>query len=139
MSVDGYLENIKTGLNTWITADDFALWKIEFVWQMREFKNNLYKHFDFEDDSGIFDYFPFGDTKNTNQGERFKTEHRQILGNLDKILTRLKRIKTINDSELKAIESDIFDLVSDIRRHEKEEIKIVHSIYKRKDKDALSH
>ena len=95
MSVDGYLENIKTGLNTWITSDDFVLWKIEFVWQMREFKNNLYKHFDFEDDSGIFDYFPDGDSEKANQGERFRTEHKQILGNLDKILTRLKRIKNV--------------------------------------------
>jgi hypothetical protein len=139
VSVDGYLENIIAGLNTWITSDDFVLWKIEFVWQMREFKNNLFKHFDFEDDNGIFDNFPDGDSNNAKQGERIRTEHKQILGNLDKILTRLKKIKTGNDSELKAIELDIFDLVSDIRRHEKEEIKIVHSIYRRKDMDTLSH
>jgi hypothetical protein len=137
--MEGYLDNIKTGLNMWITSDDFVLWKIEFIWQMREFKNNLYKHFDFEDDSGLFDNFPDQDNKYANRGERFRTEHKQILSNLDKILTRLKRIKNINDSELKAIESDIFDLVSDIRRHEKEEIKIVHSIYRRRDTDTLPH
>ena len=51
--MDGYLENIKIGLNTWIESDDFVLWKIEFVWQMREFKNNLYKHFDFEEDCDL--------------------------------------------------------------------------------------
>ena len=127
-SLNSKLENIKVALNTWIASDDFLLWKIEFIWQMREFKNNLFHHFDFEEETGFFEHFPNGDSIRKTYGRKIKTEHKHITRELDKILTRLKRIQDVQNPKLKKLEEDILELIEDIYRHENSEINVLNSL-----------
>ncbi|TFH01457.1 MAG: hypothetical protein E4H13_04840 [Calditrichales bacterium] len=124
------LENIKVALKTWIASDDFLLWKIEFIWQMREFKNNLFHHFDFEEETGFFEHFPNGDSIKKSYGRKIKSEHKHILRELDKILTRLKRIQDVQNPRLKTLESDILCLINNIYQHEDSEINVLNSLNK---------
>jgi len=110
-------------------SEDFTLWKIEFIWQMREFKNNLLKHFDFEEDSGFFDHFPKTETTGGSYGKKMRTEHRQLMKDLEKILIKLKKIRGINNPELKNLEVDILQLISEISKHENREMGVIDSLY----------
>lgn len=126
--VDSKLENLKIGLETWRESSDFVLWKIEFVWQMREFKNYLLHHFEFEEDSGFFEYFPVEGVKKGTSGNKVKLEHNRLIKDLDKILRRLKRTKETNLSKLKDVEISILKLIKDIYKHEEMEGHVIRSI-----------
>ena len=110
-------------------SEDFTLWKIEFIWQMREFKNDLLKHFDFEEDSGFFDHFPKAEANEGTYGKKMRTEHKQLMKDLDKILTKLKKIRDIRNPDLKAMEIDILHLISEISKHETREMGVINSLY----------
>jgi hypothetical protein len=110
-------------------SEDFTLWKIEFVWQIREFKNDLLRHFDFEEDSGFFDHFPKSQANGGIYGKKMRTEHKQLMKDLDKILTKLKKIRGINNPELKSMEVDILNLISEINKHENREMGVINSVY----------
>lgn len=129
-SLKNDLENIKIALKSWIESDDLLIWKIEFVWQMREFMHSLFKHFDFEEESGVFDHF-MSNSKSTTYGKIIKSEHKLILKKVDKILSSLKKNKTVKSPKLKIIESEILNLISEIAEHEKLEIEVIQSIYNR--------
>ena len=128
-TVDRSLENIKIALNTWMESNDFTLWKIEFVWQMREFKNYLLRHFDFEEDSGFFDHFPKIQANGDISGKKMRTEHKKLMKELEKILGKLKKIRDINNPELKSIQVDIHHLISEIIKHEDREMGVINSLY----------
>ena len=128
-TVDRSLENIKVALKTWMESEDFTLWKIEFIWQMREFKNNLLKHFDFEEDSGFFDHFPKTHSNGRNYGKKIRTEHKQLAKDLQKILNKLRKIQDIRNPALKKMEVDILHLISEISKHEDREMSVIHSLY----------
>ena len=110
-------------------SEDFTLWKIEFIWQMREFKNHLLKHFDFEEDSGFFDHFPKVQSSDAFYGKKMRAEHKQLLKDLEKILLRLKKIRSINNPDLKSIQVDILHLISAINKHEDREMGVINSMY----------
>jgi hypothetical protein len=128
-TVDRSLENIKIALKTWMESEDFTLWKIEFVWQMREFKNNLLKHFDFEENSGFFDHFPKTESTCGTYGKKIRSEHKQLVKDLEKILNRLKKIRDIRNPGLKKIEIDILHLINEISKHEDREMGVISSLY----------
>jgi hypothetical protein len=128
-TVDRSLQNIKVASKSWIKSEDFTLWKIEFIWQMRELKNNLLKLFDFEEDSGFFDQFPKLHTDGDTYAKKMRTEHKQLAKDLEKILTKLKKIKDIRNPELKNMEVDILHLINEISKHEDREMSVIDSLY----------
>jgi hypothetical protein len=128
-TVDRSLENIKIALKTWMESEDFTLWKIEFIWQMRELKNNLLKHFDFEEDSGFFDHFPKTAANGGSYGKKIRIEHKQLAKDLEKILNKLKKIHDIRSPGLKNMEVDILHLIREISKHEDREMGVINSLY----------
>jgi hypothetical protein len=128
-TVERSLENIKIALRTWMESEDFTLWKIEFIWQMRELKNDLLKHFDFEEDSGFFDHYPKTQSNGGTYGKRMRTEHKQLAKDLQKILNKLKKISDIRNPELKKMEVDILHLIREISKHENREMSVINTLY----------
>lgn len=96
---------------------------------MREFKNSLLKHFDFEEDSGFFDHFPKTQSTDGTYGKTIRTEHKQLMKELEKILTKLKKISDIRNPELKRMEVDILHLINEICKHEDREMGVINSLY----------
>jgi len=96
---------------------------------MRELKNNLLKLFDFEEDSGFFEQFPESQANGDAYGKRMRSEHKQLAKDLEKILTKLKKIKDIRNPELKNMEVDILHLIKEISKHEDQEMGVINSLY----------
>lgn len=44
---------IKLTIMQKITAEEFQHWRLEFLWQLRDFKNSLPKHFDLDEEGGF--------------------------------------------------------------------------------------
>jgi hypothetical protein len=112
-------------------SSDFQLWKIEFVWQMREFKLDLFRHFEFEDESLLFDHFPVSLAKPGLFGLTIRREHTKMLLDLDKVFNRLKKIKHAEDPRLKKLVADIRQLIAVIEEHESKEQKILATLAKK--------
>ena len=89
----------------------------------------LLKLFDFEEDSGFFDQFPESQTDGDSYGKQMRIEHKQLAKDLEKILTKLKRIKDIRNPELKNMEVDILHLIKEISKHEDREMGVINSLY----------
>jgi len=93
--------------------------------------HTLFKHFDFEEESGFFDHFALSNKKGKAYGKVIRAEHKQILRKVNKILNSLKKNKEVKSPKLKIIESEILELISDIYEHEKREMEVIQSIYNR--------
>ncbi len=71
-------------------VDDFVDWKLELVWELRDFRNVLVKHFDLEEDGGFM-----ADVVDTAPHEKRKvdqlhSEHDEFLEELESITAALK-------------------------------------------------
>ena len=93
--------------------------------------HTLFKHFDFEEDSGVFNHFELSDAKGKVYGKVIKADHKLILRKVNKILNSLKKNKEVKSPKLKIIEADILELISVIYEHEMKEMKVIQSIYNR--------
>ena len=109
-------------------SSDFRLWKIEFTWQMREFKRQLYLHFEMEEDSAIFDHYPVTEAKKGHFGLTIRKEHARFIITLEKIFNRLKKIENAADPKLMKLEADLNKLIADIETHESKERGVLSDI-----------
>ncbi len=49
------IQEIREELKCTVDPETFADWKLEFVWKIRDFQNELTKHFDLEEDGGFME------------------------------------------------------------------------------------
>lgn len=115
-------------METWIGSSDFALWKIEFIWQLRNFKNKLLRHFDFEEETGFFINLPLVENKKGSLGKKIHREHAVLLHELNRVIKNIKKLKNAEDSNLESIQSDILILIGEINIHENEEMNLIRSM-----------
>lgn len=115
-------------METWIDSSDFALWKIEFIWQLRIFKNRILRHFDFEEDSGVFLTLPVAENIKGSLGKKIHREHAVLFHELERIIKNLKKLKNAEDANLKSVQSDILILIGEINTHESEEMRLINLV-----------
>ena len=134
--LDKNIQNLNLGLKRWMESTDFQLWKIEFIWQMREFKRDLYRHFELEDDSAFFDFYPVRESKKGVFGLHIRREHAKLIITFEKIFSRLKKIKNAADPKLSKLETDLKQFISDIQEHESKERKVLSELSNRSESGA---
>lgn len=115
-------------METWIESSDFALWKIEFIWQIRNFKNKILRHFDFEEESGFFDNLPVVENKKGSLGKKIRSDHAVLMRESERILRNLKKLKNSEDPNIEVIQSDILILIGEITTQENEEMRVIRSM-----------
>lgn len=116
---------------TEVDAKEFFDWKLEFIWQLRDFKNRLLKHFDLEEEGGFMEDIVKVAPHLSRKVSGLKVEHEQILMSLDEILFKLKRMKKKNDTELEQVQFELNDVITSLRDHENEENILMQQAYYR--------
>lgn len=116
---------------TEVDAKEFFDWKLEFIWQLRDFKNRLLKHFDLEEEGGFTEDIVKVAPHLSRKVSGLKVEHDQILMSLDEILFKLKRMKKKNDTELEQVQFELNDVITSLRDHENEENILMQQAYYR--------
>lgn len=114
-----------------VSPKGFADWRMEVMWQLRDFKNQLLKHFDLEEEGGfmtdVLTVAPHAEAK-INQ---LKDEHETILLDLDKILALMKIMHEKSAEQLNEIRIGINDMIATLRQHENEEHRLMQQAYYR--------
>lgn len=125
------LGELKIAVLKEVSSEKFGSWRLEFIWQLRDFKSDLLKHFDREENGGfmkdVLKVEPFAEHKI----RLLKAEHEQIIRNLDEILTVLNNMHEKDSQRLNKIKLELNDLVTTLYQHEIEENNLIQKAYYR--------
>ena len=88
-------------------AEDFSSWKIDLLWQLRDFLNQLQKHFDLEEDGGYNTDLVLVAPHLAPQVAHLEEDHRKITSDLNHILDIVKRIDNERSSMLPRVRERI--------------------------------
>ena len=108
---------------------DFLSWKIDVLWQLRDFQNQLQKHFDLEEDGGYnTDLIQIAPRLST-QVAHLEEDHRKIISDLNHILDNMKRINEVQSPMILRIKDRVDALLFFIKDHESKENAIIQEAY----------
>lgn len=122
---------IKISMMKEVSGEAFSNWKLEFVWELRDFKNRLLKHFDLEEEGGFMQDVLTIAPQSERKVKELKMEHSEIIADLDRILVRLKNMQGKDDKRLQEIRVALNDLTATLRQHETEEHELLQRAYYR--------
>ena len=123
--------NIKNELSRDVIDEDFADWRLELIWRLRDFRNHLCKHFDLEEEGGFMTEITEEAPERVSQVNQLESEHGQILADLDGILTDLKHIELKDSSRLEDVRKRVTELISTLGSHEAAENELIQKVYYR--------
>ncbi len=123
------IDRLLTLFDRKIEPDGFVGWKLDLLWQLRDFQNQLQKHFDLEEDGGynadLIRIAPHLAPKVFNLEE----DHRKIVSDLTHILGILKGVEGEQSPMLPRVKDRTNELLKFILAHESEENAIIQEAY----------
>ncbi len=114
-----------------ISSEEFSEWRLKFMWQMRDFKNRLLKHFDLEEEGGFMNDVISAAPHSERQVAGLKEEHNAISSSLDSILAKLKAMAEHNVESLEGIRTDLAGVFAVLREHENTEHQLMQRAFYR--------
>ena len=100
-----------------VSTKDFPDWRIQFIGRLKDLKQKLTNHFEFEE-LDVFIHEVTDDAAELLNQVELEIEHVQILFSLDGVLTDFKKLHVKDDSELQNILYRLLELMSTLYRHE---------------------
>ena len=73
------LEELQASSSTQASGEQFAQWRLELIWQVRDFKNALLKHFDLEEEGGFMRDVRKMVPNSDPQVQELLAEHREMV------------------------------------------------------------
>jgi len=142
LSIASELEDDHIGLNKDIAAimqlleleidkTDFQRWRLRFLWNLRDFKNRLLKHFDLEEVGGFMTEVVSIKPEFSAKVGDLKDEHEKISRELDDILMMLKRLEKLEGDSMDLIKTRLQQLMTSLGKHENEEHQLLQKAYYR--------
>ena len=107
----------------------FKTWKIELLWQLRDFLNQLQKHFDLEESGGFNEELSRIAPQLLSKVEHLEEEHLKIVSDLTHILGVLKAVHHPDSGKLERVQHRVEALTAFIRAHEAAEHAIIQEAY----------
>ncbi len=123
------IDRLSTLFDAEIDAEGFVCWKLDLLWQLRDFQNQLLKHFDLEEDGGYNADLIHIAPHLASQVAHLEEDHRKIISDLSHILDNLKRIECACSPTLLQVKDRLASLLTFIRKHESEENAILQEAY----------
>ncbi len=123
------LKLIKDEINHPAADQPFNDWRLQFIWRLRDFKNHLLKHFDFEEEGGFMRDI-IEEAPEVTGGVKFlENQHLTILTLLDEIVHLFKNLKGNDEIALSQIRVKVLKLTADISKHENDENELIQTVY----------
>ncbi len=123
------MADIQGWVKTPITEKDFHDWRLEFIWRLREFRNHLLRHFDFEEDGGFMHELMEEAPEKTSQIKILSNQHHEIAEDLDHIIKDLKSMEHVEKNMSQEIRQHVLDIIDKIHTHETAEVDLMQAIY----------
>lgn len=125
------LEQLQSSSSAPASGDDFSQWRLELIWQVRDFKNSLLKHFDLEEEGGFMRDVRKMVPNSDLQIKGLLAEHREMEEALDRILGTLKEMNERDEDKLDRLQNQVGELVTTINSHETTEQHLIQRTYYR--------
>jgi hypothetical protein len=109
--------------------ENFHSWKLNFLWQLRDFGNQLKKHFDLEEFGGYNAELVKLASHLLPKIETIEEEHLKISSDIEHILDVFKGIQRVNSAKLHRVGGKVSDLIHFIRDHEATEHASIQEAY----------
>jgi len=103
----------------------FNQWKLERLWQLRDFLNQLQKHFDLEEAGGFNEELTRSAPQLASRIAGLEEDHLKITSDLNHILDVLKPVPNIESPRIERVKVRLAELIAFIRRHEAEETDLI--------------
>jgi hypothetical protein len=123
------MKKINTMINAHVSQEGFPKWRLDFLWLLRDFKNDLHKHFDLEEEGGFMTEVVSLAPQHLNVVRQLEDEHQAMIASMDEILTALKSRAQKDDLKLDNLRRQITDLFGVLEKHEIAEGDLIESTY----------
>ncbi len=123
------MESLVEELEKDIDPARFKEWKLDFLLRLRDFQNNLQKHFDLEEEGGYMADIMQVAPQYAFRLENLREEHRKIITDLNHIVSVLKGIDHPSPSGIERLRRRVHDLLELFRQHESEEYRLIQEAY----------
>jgi hemerythrin-like domain-containing protein len=112
-----------------IPDEKYEEWRLEFMWQLRDFRNHCLKHFDFEELGGFMKDVLDDAPETKKIVNKLEQDHTALIKELDDILENLKTKEQKDQSKLEEIKSNVKHLIIRLKAHEKAENDLIQKVY----------
>ena len=107
----------------------FMNWKVSRLWQLRDFYNQLQKHFDLEEHGGYNEKLARQAPHLISKVEHLEEEHRKITSDLNHILNVMKGIDHAGSAKIERVKCRVENLITFVRKHEATENGVIQEAY----------
>ena len=125
----GNINTLSKKIEQDVPDEKYEEWRLEFMWQLRDFRNHCLKHFDFEELGGFMKEVLNDAPETKKTEEKLEEEHSKIIKELDEILDDLKALEQKEINKLKEIKSKVKHLIIKLKAHEKAENDLIQKVY----------
>ena len=123
------LNQLDTAFDELPVSENFQNWKLGLLWQLRDFQNQLQKHFDLEESGGFTADMTRVAPHLVSKIEDLEEDHLKIISDLIHILDVLKSISRADSAKIDRVKCRVEGLLSFIRKHETAENAIIQEAY----------
>ncbi len=123
------MEKIWQLIDAEVSKDEFVQWRMDLLFLLRDFHNDLQKHFDLEEEGGFMSDIVRVAPQHTHAVAQLYEEHQQMSSGLNTILADLKALTTMERTEFNRIRSQIEDFLTLLKTHEAAEGNLMVSTY----------
>lgn len=112
-----------------VPTDGFADWKLDLLWRLRDFQNNLQKHFDLEEESAYKSELLRLAPQVSPKLDHLEDEHRRFIIDLTNVLDHLKGMQRSDSPGIQAVRSGFAAIVLGLEEHEGEERTLIQDVF----------
>lgn len=123
------IEKIQQMMSPFLPKLNYTDWHQDFLWLLRDFNNDLQKHFDLEEEGGFMQDILDTDPRFVNTIDRLEAEHETMGQELDKIIHHLKDMSDYDAKACEMLFAEIAALLEMLHAHEAAESEVIESTY----------
>jgi uncharacterized protein (UPF0335 family) len=123
------IAEIRADLALQIDPETFSEWKLEFTWKIRDFRNELAKHFDLEEDGGFMEDVIERAPRFAPRVKELEDEHVDAVAQLEDITSGLKQMGVFDADAWSDVKSSIIGLFDSLEEHEAAERDLILEVY----------
>jgi len=123
------LDDLETVFDELPAAEDFINWKLGLLWQLRDFHNQLQKHFDLEEQGGYNENLARQAPHLVPKIEHLEEEHLKIISDLNHIIQIIKETDHVESAKIERSKCRIDELIAFIRKHEAVENEVIQEAF----------
>jgi len=116
-------------LSKQVPQADFPSWRLELLWALRDFSNDLHKHFDLEEEGGFLSSVLEVAPQHHQAVNRLEAEHKTLSAQLGQAIGELKGMAVSTRQQFPPIRENVERLFDQLGQHEATEGELLQEAY----------